>query len=96
LGARFPSLGQRNPARIASGFGGTLNLVASMVFVAVHMIGIALVGMRELNPVGVSEPTLASLTRQTWQIGGLLFFFSVAVASGALWTGARHFEKLEY
>ncbi|RMF71233.1 MAG: hypothetical protein D6744_18305, partial [Planctomycetota bacterium] len=33
LGARFPVLTQRNPARIASGFGGTFNLVASMVFV---------------------------------------------------------------
>ena len=41
--ARFPVLGQRNPARIASSFGGTLNLIASMLLVSIVVAGIGLV-----------------------------------------------------
>ena len=95
LGARFPVLGQRNPARIASGFGGTLNLIASMLFVGIHMAAIAMVGMRELQG---DMPLMAStrLAAHTWQIAGGLLLFSAFTAVAALWTGARHFERLEH
>jgi ABC-2 type transport system permease protein len=92
LGARFPVRGQRNPARIASGFGGTLNLIASMLFVAIEVLGVAYAGLlrfsghwQELEETHVSAAMLPGL---------LLCGIVVAVIS--LWAGARHFERLEY
>ncbi len=92
LGARFPVRGQRNPARIAAGFGGTLNLIASMLFVAIEVVGVAYAGLirfgehwRELEETHVSA----------WLMPGLILL-GVAVAVLSLWVGARHFERLEY
>jgi len=92
LGARFPVLRQRNPARIASGFGGTFNLIASMLFVAVEIAGLALAGMIRLGgEVAAFEPGNLS-----GGLVGVLIVFSIVVAVVSLWIGARHFEKLEY
>ena len=33
FGARFPELGETDPSKIASGFGGTLNLITSLLFI---------------------------------------------------------------
>jgi ABC-2 type transport system permease protein len=95
LGARFPVLGQRNPARIASGFGGTVNLVASMLFVAIQMLAVAALGSREIRAADVTASLLPPLTQQTWQGAGLLLLFSTVVATAALWSGSRHFDRLE-
>jgi ABC-2 type transport system permease protein len=38
LGARFPNLREPSPARIAAGFGGTLNLVVSSLYIAVIVL----------------------------------------------------------
>ena len=35
LGALYPNFGEDNPSKIVSGFGGTLNLVLSLIFVLV-------------------------------------------------------------
>jgi ABC-2 type transport system permease protein len=90
LGARFPVLTHRNPARIASSFGGTFNLIASMLFVGLEMTGVAYLSALNIATnladiqVQASAPLLVSL------LG-----FSVAVAAAALWVGGRHFERLE-
>ncbi len=42
LGAVFPDFSQDNPARIASGFGGTLTLVLSLIYIAVVVGALAL------------------------------------------------------
>jgi ABC-2 type transport system permease protein len=42
LGARMPSLHEDDPSKIAAGFGGTLNLVISMLFIVVIVILLAL------------------------------------------------------
>jgi ABC-2 type transport system permease protein len=91
LGARFPVLGQRNPARIASGFGGTFNLIASMLFVAIEMAGLAIAGANALSGSSTWQDASAS----HWLVIGL-FSLGVAVAAVSLWAGARHFERLEY
>jgi ABC-2 type transport system permease protein len=92
LGARFPVRGQRNPARIASGFGGTLNLVASMLFVAVEVLGVGYAGLLRLGSSwgALEEPHVAA-----WILPSLLVFGGL-VAVASLWIGIRHFEKLEY
>ena len=92
LGARFPVMGNRNPARIASGFGGTLNLITSMAFVALQMAGVAALAFSELAQTFTFEGELSS---RGVQIVYGLFAVSVLVAGGALWSGARHFERLE-
>jgi ABC-2 type transport system permease protein len=42
LGARFPDLREPDPSKIAAGFGGTLNLVASMLFIALVIVAMAM------------------------------------------------------
>lgn len=92
LGARFPVLGQRNPARIASGFGGTLNLIASMLFVGLEMAGLALAGLIRLGGDLIAVETAHV---PMWLVPALLGL-GVAVAALSLLVGARHFEQLEY
>lgn len=92
LGARFPVLGQRNPARIASGFGGTLNLIASMLFVIVQMAGVGTLIFRELSdPLGAGD----TITASGWFLIGGLGAFSIVTAGTAVWIGSRHFTRLE-
>jgi len=93
LGARFPVLGNRNPARIAAGFGGTFNLIASMLFVAAEMGGVLLIASNELSSNLALTETIS--TRSELLLVGLLLF-GIATAGVALWQGARHFERLEY
>lgn len=42
LGARLPSLHQDDPSKIAAGFGGTLNLVVSMLFILIIVVLLAM------------------------------------------------------
>ncbi|MBL8880860.1 MAG: hypothetical protein JNG88_17235, partial [Phycisphaerales bacterium] len=92
MGARFPVLGQRNPARIASGFGGTFNLIASMLFVFIEMGGVALLSLHEVM-AGASGG--ASLSIRSYVLGALLIAFGLAIAIASLWLGGRRFARLE-
>lgn len=95
LGARFPVLGQRNPARIASGLGGTVNLIASMLFVAIVVSGVAIRGSIELQRASQSTTEVMSLSATTWDVSIGLLIFSVMTATAALAIGSRHFARLE-
>lgn len=91
LGARFPVIGQSNPARIASGFGGTVNLVASMLFVAIEM---AVLVFSTLKGVGGPLPD-ASEIRVASGLLPMTLGFALVVAAASLGVGARHFARLE-
>lgn len=91
LGARFPVLGQRNPARIASGFGGTVNLIVSMLFVAGEMAVLAVVGLRGFQQMALP---FEAIQAANWLVP-VLFSTGVLVGSVSLWLGARHFRRLE-
>ncbi|MEW6250871.1 MAG: hypothetical protein AB1716_09505 [Planctomycetota bacterium] len=91
LGARFPVLGERNPARIASGFGGTINLIASMLFVAVEIAGLASAGLVRVR----QQLDMTEVDAAPWVLPALVLF-GVAVAALSLLVGMRHFERLEY
>ncbi|MBW7906633.1 MAG: hypothetical protein LC135_01245 [Phycisphaerae bacterium] len=94
LGARFPVFGQRNPARIAAGFGGTFNLIASMLFVLVEIGGVAILSlMRVSSESELSAPN--NLTPEGWLLLSGLLGLGVVVATGALAIGAQHFNRLE-
>lgn len=94
LGARFPVLGQRNPARIAASFGGTFNLIASMLFVMAQMAGLAAMSLTELR----ATRTLAlpeQLSGDAWTILAGLLALGPVVAAGCLSVGSLHFRRLE-
>lgn len=91
LGARFPVLGQRNPARISSGFGGTLNLIASMLFVTIEIGGLAVTGL-----LRAQEAVTPETATNPWLVATLLLTLSFMVAAGAMAFGWQHFRRLEY
>ena len=91
VGARFPVLGQCNPARIASGFGGTFNLIASMLFVAAELAALAVLGVRGAHETGLRP---IEIPFAGWVIASALLL-GCGVATISLWVGSRHFERLE-
>ena len=90
IGALYPNLREDNPSKIFSGFGGTLNLVLSVAFVA-----LVVVLMVVPYHVGRMRPDTEFLQRLA--LPGML----LAVAVGAvavivpLCLGVRAFERLE-
>jgi ABC-2 type transport system permease protein len=48
LGALFPNLKEDNPSKIVSGFGGTLCLIISFVYIVVYVSLIAVPGLRQV------------------------------------------------
>ena len=51
LGALFPNLKEDNPSKIVSGFGGTLCLVISFVYIVVYVTLIAIPGLRQVTHI---------------------------------------------
>jgi len=92
LGARFPVLNNRNPARIASGFGGAVNLILSMVFVSLEMAG---VGWLTFSLMVRPYTLYGTFTQAGWLLFPSLLLVSLIVGAGALWIGIRHFNRLE-
>lgn len=89
LGARFPLFKQQNPTRIASGFGGTLNLILSVVYVVFVLVAVGAVSLRIQRHAG------PALDLRTLLIYGGVIAFGIAAGTVALVVGARHFEKAE-
>jgi ABC-2 type transport system permease protein len=96
VGATYPNLKEENPSKIVSGFGGTLNLVLSLIFVLLT-IGLAVVpyhlsAMME-RFAAFQEP---GLNRAILLIGMLLAVgLGVAATFVPLRIGERAFERLE-
>ena len=97
LGARLPNLREQSPSRIAAGFGGTLNLVVSTLYIlfvvlltAVYFAvrtGGALTGRESFR--GYLFPGFLTLTAAS-------ILLSVAAAGVPLWLGFRAFRKMEF
>ncbi len=90
LGARLPVFEHRNPARIASGIGGTLNLIISLVLVFGALGIMATVSLRARN-VGADYMLDASM------IALLAAIVCMNAVAGviAMWIGCRHFRSRE-
>ena len=92
IGALYPNLRESNPSKIVSGFGGTLNLVLSVFFVAL-MVGLLAVPYHaSYIGRGIGSGFLQRMSVPS----GLL---AVAMAATAtilpMWLGARAFKRLE-
>ena len=90
FGARFPMFNSSNVARIAGGLGGTMNLLATVVLVAVTLGG---VGVATWRSRFLPHNALPDATSLTLCAGAVLV--SVTAGIVALWIGARHFRRLE-
>ncbi len=100
LGARLPNLRETDPSRIAAGFGGTLNLVLSMVFILVIVAMMAI--PCHLYLAGLESGRYG---HPTWSLNQFRFWVGVSMTGAAVLgyvvtvvpmrMGIRHFERLE-
>ena len=103
LGARMPELRESSAAKISSGFGGTLSLVISSLFIMVVVIVAAIPTHLFLLSHTLGSGRLASKGFLTWAGGpqGTLVSLAVVVAMGLTATvvplrlGLRAFRRLE-
>ncbi|NOX57874.1 MAG: hypothetical protein GXP29_03335 [Planctomycetes bacterium] len=90
IGARLPMFDQRNAARIANGFGGTVNLIASVALVLTLLFGMGAVGYHNRS-MGFE----GSLDGATLLLAGAMVFVAVCAGWAALAMGARHLRRVE-
>lgn len=102
LGARLPNLSESSPARITAGFGGTLNLVLSAIFIVVTVTAPAMPSYYYLcEPLPITRPyTLDAFRLGTWNavlagtfVAGLMGTVTTAIP---MIMGIRGFRRLEF
>jgi len=101
LGARLPNLRETDPSKIAAGFGGTLNLLVSLVFIFAIVTALAL--PCHLYFAGQEHPESTSIAMSH---GGLRLWLSIAIIAslivGILGTliplriGIKAFRRMEF
>ncbi len=100
LGARMPDLRERSPAKIAAGFGGTLNLVLSAAFIVAEVMLTALpchfyIAAKNAE---LGNSALAQFPLETWIAVGAAAALVLGVA--ATWIpmrmGLRAFRAMEF
>ncbi|HOP76683.1 MAG: hypothetical protein WBH86_03175 [Thermogutta sp.] len=104
LGARYPNFRAVSAARIASGFGGTLNLVISTAFIIV-VLGLGSLPAH-VRIVAESPGLLPTVTARVefnplvvaWLNYGPLgaVVFTIVIGGITLWVGLQHFRRLEF
>ncbi len=90
LGARFPVFREPNAARIANGFGGTANLLASVALVATVLAGVGVATWRCRSLPTGAWPDLISMA-----LCFGAFLVSLFAGSLSLHVGIRHFNRVE-
>jgi len=100
LGARLPNLRETDPSKIAAGFGGTLNLVLSMVFILVIVALMAIPCHLYLAGIEAGRYSGAVLSLSEFRfwvgvsmVGAVVLGYVVTMVPMRL--GIRHFERLE-
>jgi ABC-2 type transport system permease protein len=88
LGALFPNLKEDNPSKIVSGFGGTLCLVISFIYIVVYVALIAVPGLRQVAhvPFIISDSTALLLA----------LLCSIALLVLPLFLAFRRVKNLEF
>jgi len=91
MGARMPIFTERNPARIAGGFGGTVSLLLSVALVVASLAGLGVMSLH-IARTGTDDTLTGAMLG--WLLG--VVALNVAAAAAALAVGMRHFGRLEY
>lgn len=104
LGAKLPELREEAPSRIAAGFGGTLTLVVSAVYILIIVMLTAL----PCHFILVSKESLFSGafrnldnvegTLRMWLFGGIAasVLLGILATCVPMWMGIREFRKMEF
>lgn len=93
LGALMPNFQEDNPARIANGLGGTINVIVSLIYIAVS-IALELPLVHAHIQHGAPESSLGQII--LYASGPTWLFFQLLVISLPLWLGLRHWKRLEF
>ncbi len=88
LGAVFPNFKEENPSKIVSGFGGTLCLVVSFIYISVVVALVAIPGLRTVTKIEFPISDRTAL--------GLALFFSIALLVVPMEMGYRRVKNLEF
>jgi ABC-2 type transport system permease protein len=99
LGARLPNLTETSPSKIAAGFGGTLTLVISSLYIIATVLIAAMPSSYELSRADsvadlMSVPGLMS---SPWVAGSVVVscVFGLVATWLPMWIGLRAFRRLE-
>jgi ABC-2 type transport system permease protein len=101
LGARLPNLKENDPSKIAAGFGGTLNLLVSLVFIFSIVTSLALpchLYFAGFEPTQLGSAVLSVERFRFWLTAAIL----VSLIIGAVGTivplriGIKAFQKMEF
>ena len=85
LGAKMPSLREESPSRIAAGFGGTLNLVLSTLFILAVVL---LTALPSHFYAGTAHVPMAGLLASPFQFHGWIRFWLFTGTAGSIFLGA--------
>ena len=95
LGASYPNLRESDPSKIVAGFGGTLSLVAGLLFLTVMLILAGVLTQLFFRPLwGAAAGGLWSALG-LGALGGVLVI-GVGVAVVPMMAGIRRFERMEF
>jgi ABC-2 type transport system permease protein len=101
LGARLPNLKEDDPSKIAAGFGGTLNLLVSLVFIILIVTSLALpchiyFAGQEVNGLGLVVAQQESF--EFWLSVAILASLVMGIVATILplRIGIRAFERMEF
>ncbi|MFO7897956.1 MAG: hypothetical protein R6V58_02725 [Planctomycetota bacterium] len=92
LSTLYPNLSETSPAKIVSGFGGTLNLILSLIYVFAVVIA-------EAVPIHLWRIGAISYSALLWSVAGglaLLVVLTAAAFGIPLWLGSRALAKMEF
>lgn len=92
LGAVFPNFKEDNPAKIVSGFGGTLALVLCLVYIVVNVFAIAM-PFHLFIAQKISEPLFDRLVIWT---AVFIFLLSMSTVSLFIYLGNRALNRMEW
>lgn len=102
LGARLPNLREEDPSKIASGFGGTLNLLVSLIFIVMVVAALAFPSQLYLARVEPNDlPYVQSIATERFRwwvvasIGASLVVGAIATIV-PLRMGIKAFKAMEY
>ncbi|MHC4441239.1 MAG: putative ABC transporter permease subunit [Planctomycetota bacterium] len=90
MGARLPVFNERNPARIAGGFGGTVSLFVSVMLVAATLVAMGLMSYQSVQG-GYGEVFVLSMV---WWLLAVITV-NVIAAFVAMFIGVRHFKNVQ-
>jgi ABC-2 type transport system permease protein len=95
LGAWIPNFRETDPSKIAVGFGGTLNLVAGLLFI-LAVLALMVIPWHLQFAVNEEEPLRNTL--RWWMTGGVPAGVAVGIAAVLLplWVGARSLRRMEF